>query len=460
MVEERVALRIAALGVGQFGIVVAFQAVAVVLPAVGSGLDLAPDLLQWLVGSTALTYAGGLLVAGRLADRFGARRMLITGSLVLVAFSGWAAAAPDVIALIAARAGQGVGMALYTPAMIALLSTGFAEEAQRHRALTWWNVAGGAGGFVAVIAAGWVAQYSWRAAFVLLAIPPLLTAVLVALAFPPRRSEAAPPRRVSLINASLPPLAATLIILGVTGPNETLHTRIPLLAGAAVLIMIWLIRERRDRHPLVTPDLRTWPALQPIMIAILHAAAINTPIFFYGLFLQTYRGATTFEVGLGYLPANVGLVLGSVIGGAAVRLRGRRFTIAAGMATVGVSVLLLATVNEASTVWHPFLLGWLLFGLGASAAQIGFIGLVGGLPSAAAGTVAGLLTAGGQLGTAIGLALFVGLAATAEDAVVGYRLGFAGAAIAAALGVVAGLATVGRARDGRRERDRTAVGEH
>lgn len=441
--------RIAALGFGQLSVVVMFQAVAIVLPAIGADLAVPPEVLQWLVGATALTFAGVLLVAGRLADRFGAPRLLVMGSLITAGGGVLAAIAPEFGLLLVARVAQGIGMALYTPAMVSLLSTGFDHRADRHRALIWWNVAGGVGGALGVAGGGFVAQYGWRWAFWMLAVPPLITALLARRAFPSRRATRVPvaTRRVDLINAALLPVAATLLVSGLTTLQQGMIIGAVPAALSAVFAEAWAVRERRSSRPLVPPELRHWPVYQPIMIAILHAAAINTPIFFYGLFLQSFRNATPLEVGLGYLPANAGLIAGSMIGSRVVRRWGRRAAAAGGMILVAASIALLVTITADSTVWHPFAIAWLIFGLGASLAQVGFIGMVGDQVPEESGTVAGLVTAGGQIGTAIGLAAFVGLSGLAIDELVGYRLAFIGAVITALAGAVVAV-IAGRRRTG------------
>jgi DHA2 family lincomycin resistance protein-like MFS transporter len=379
--------------------------------------------------------------------------LLIMGSLVTAAGGVLAAIAPEFGLLLVARVAQGIGMALYTPAMISLLSTGFDHRTDRHRALIWWNVAGGVGGALGVTVGGYVAQFGWRWAFWLLAVPPLITALLARRAFPsgPRPQTLGAGRRVDLVNATLLPVAATLLVSGLT----TLQQGMIIGAVPAILSVVfglaWWLRERRSRRPLVPPELRRWSVLQPIMIAVLHGAAINTPIFFYGLFLQSFRHATPLEVGLGILPANAGLIAGSALGSVIIRRWSHRVAAGSGLALLAAGIALLATITEDSTIWYPFLAGWLIFGVGTNIAQVGFIGLAGEQAPEEAGTVAGFVTAGAQIGTAIGLAAFVGLSGFATNELDGYRLGFLGAVAAALAGVLVAAAARARPRPGQPE---------
>jgi MFS family permease len=438
-----VPLRASGLALGQLGVVMTYQSVSILLPTIGIAMSADPAQLQWLVAATALTYAGGLPIAGSLADRYGGPRLLIIGSLVMAGSCLAAAVSPHFAVLVAARIGQGLGMALYTPAMLSLLKTGFDREDDRHRAMVWWNVAGGAGGLVGLIGGGGVAQVSWRAAFLLLAVAPLATAILTRIAFRRRRATTnACLRQVDTLSAILLPAAATFAVLGFTLLQQGSTVGAASLAVGAGILLAWLWRERSTPRPLVPVSLRRWAALQPVVLAVLHAIAINTPIFFYALFLQSFRQATPWLVALGYIPANIGLIVGSWIGGQIGRRRSLRAATMAGFALIVVSELLLMTVNPDSTMWDPFFLAWLIFGLGAAMAQVGFLGTANRESGDDAGTLAGLLTAGGQLGTATGLALLTGVAALAPGEISGYRLAFAGSAVAALIAVI--VARAGR----------------
>jgi MFS family permease len=431
----------AVLAVGQFCVVAAFQATAIVLPAIGTDLHVAPAELQWLVSATALGYGGLLPVAGRLADRFGVRKAFALGTFALSLASIAAAAASTFTFLIAARFAQGAAMAAYTPAMLGLLRHGFETDPARRRALIWWNAAGGIGGILAVVAGGALAQpLGWRPVLLLIAVPALAVAITAGRVFDEPLVPAAG-GRVQPLGGLLVSLAAAGLVLTLTlaQRQEAQEVTWILLVASTGLTGLWLLNERRSDVPVVPRRLRRWTKLQPVVVATLHGAAINTPIFFYALFAQEHLKAGPLEVGLGFLPCNIGLILGSWAGGTLHRRVASGRVAATGLCIVALGVAALATVTEDSTLLVPFLPAFLLYGAGASIAQTGFIALAAERGGDDTATLGGLLTAGAQLGTAGALAVLTTLAAVPSSDIVGARLAFVGAATFAITGVIASL---------------------
>ncbi len=456
-----VGMKAAVLALGQFCVVAAFQSTAIVLPAIGQDLQVDPAALSWLVSAVALSYGGLLPVAGRLADRFGPGRTLGWGAAALAVFAMLALVAPSFPILLSARILQGAAMAVYTPAMVALLRQAFDDEPSRRRALVWWNAAGGVGGVIAVVAGGAVAGWlGWRPVLLLVALPALATALGSRVAFRSFRAST-PSATVRPLGGILTSMAAAAVILTMTVAQST-QDRLLTVASvgvAAVLVLAWCRHELRSREPIVPRRLRNWWHLQPVAIAVLHGAAINTPIFFYSLFAQDQLRLDPFLVGLGFLPCNIGLLAGSVIGGAVHRRLGSVACAVIGLAAVALGLGLLLPLSDQSNLWLPFAPAFVVYGAGANIGQIGFLALAGERAPEAAGTLGGLVTAGGQLGTAVGLALLTGIASIPAGAVDGIRLAFAGAAGLALLGLLAavvprrsgrGSARPGRGREGTR----------
>jgi len=139
--RTRAGLAIALLAFAQFIVAVDYNIVYVALPDIGRALGFSSQSLQWVVSAYAVAFGGLLLCAGRVVDRLGARRAFVAGLVVfgLACLVGGLATTPGV--LIAARAAQGVGGALLTPATLALISTTFAEGPARNRALSVWGAA-------------------------------------------------------------------------------------------------------------------------------------------------------------------------------------------------------------------------------------------------------------------------------------------------------------------------------
>ena len=151
------------LAMTQFVIVIDASIVNVALPSIGSHLHFSRDDLSWVVNAYTLTFGGFLLLGGRLADLLGRRRMFMIG-LVLFSLASLAGGlAQSETWLIAARAVQGLGAAMVSPAALSIITTTFAEGAERNRALGIWGAVAGAGGAAGVLLGGILTSgLSWR----------------------------------------------------------------------------------------------------------------------------------------------------------------------------------------------------------------------------------------------------------------------------------------------------------
>src|SRR5919198_454167 len=151
---QRTGARLALLAVAQFLVAIDFDIVFVALPAIGRDLGFTTATLQWVISAYTVVLGGFLLLGGRAADRLGARRAFVAGLLIfgLSSLAGGLATSPD--ALVAARAVQGLGAALLTPASLKLISAGFMEGPERNRAFAVWGVAGSTGAAVGALGGG------------------------------------------------------------------------------------------------------------------------------------------------------------------------------------------------------------------------------------------------------------------------------------------------------------------
>jgi MFS family permease len=413
----------------QFGIVLAFQGTAITLPEIERGFALPVSASQWLVSANAVAYGGLLLPAGRAADLFGHRRLFIGGSLLFGVASLLAGLAPTFAWLIVARVLQGVGAACFTPAMFALLADIFPEGPERRRALAAWGTAGPLGGVIAILAGGALASaMGWRAMFLLGAMLVIPVAGL-ALAFLPA-GQRRPRERLGLVAAVSGTLgiAATVYGLGILANMQavTLQAGGWLALGFA-LLGVCFGSERRAAVPLVAPSLRgRWAIWQPIAVSLFHGASINTPIVFYGLFMQRFRDASPWEIGLGFLPCNVAIMAASAASSRLAKRSGFRWVMVSGMALVVVGLLVLTSIAPDRGYLVTILPGWLVFGLGVGASQVGIVGTATEqAPEADRGVVGGLVSTFAQIGTAIGLALLVLVSGWFPDDITGFRAAFA-----------------------------------
>src|SRR6187200_56914 len=147
-------LALALLAATQFVIVLDASIVNVALPSIGRALDFSRDNLSWVVNAYTLTFGGFLLLGGRLADLLGRRRLFMAGLVLFSASSLVGGLAQSDVWLIAARAAQGLGAALISPAALSLVTTMFSEGAERNKALGVWGAVSGAGGAAGVLFGG------------------------------------------------------------------------------------------------------------------------------------------------------------------------------------------------------------------------------------------------------------------------------------------------------------------
>src|SRR5215210_3583777 len=158
--SERKWLALALLAAAQFVVILDASIVNVALPSIGRDLSFSQENLSWVVNAYTLTFGGFLLLGGRLADLLGRRRLFLAG-LVLFALASLAGGLSQTEGqLIAARAVQGLGGALLSPAALSIVTTLFAEGADRNKALGVWGAVAGSGGAVGVLLGGMLTEWA------------------------------------------------------------------------------------------------------------------------------------------------------------------------------------------------------------------------------------------------------------------------------------------------------------
>jgi EmrB/QacA subfamily drug resistance transporter len=435
--------------VAEFMVILDATVVNVALPSIARSLSLTAGGLQWVVTAYVLTSGGLVLLGGRASDLAGRRRIFLAGLAVFTAASLASGLAPTAGALIAARAGQGLGAALLTPAALSIITVTYAG-AQRAAALGVWGAIGGAGAAAGVLAGGMLTTWlGWRSVF-LVNVPVGLAAGLLSVRMV-ARPGAAPRgvgRELDLPGAALAVgglVTLAYALAGAPAHGWASERTLVLFALAIAALTAFALAERRARRPLVPPQLWRNRSLVAGLVVMLSATGILVATFFLNsLYLQGVQGSSALRVGLEFLPLALVIGAGAHLAGRLLPRAGSRLLIVAGLALMGGGALLLTTVSAQSGYLTGVLPGLLVIGAGA--------GLV--LPSAAvtamsgiadqhAGLTSGLLTAAHEIGAALGLAVFSAVAVAAGGGIgAGYRHGFAvAAAIAAGLALTAAAAT-------------------
>ncbi|WP_279581897.1 MFS transporter [Fodinicola feengrottensis] len=217
--SQRTGPRLALLAFAQFLIALDYNIVYVALPDIGRALTFTPQTLQWVVTAYAVGFGGFLLLGGRAVDRLGARRLFVAGLLLFGAASLVGGFASGTATLVAARAVQGVGAALLSPATLSLINTSFAEGAARNRALAIWGACGSAGLAAGAVLGGVLTNvWGWRSVLFVMA-PIALAAALLAplvLAVDSRRQAGG----FDVLGALLATTGSSLLVFGlVSGPE-------------------------------------------------------------------------------------------------------------------------------------------------------------------------------------------------------------------------------------------------
>jgi len=422
----------------QFLVVLDATIVAVALPDIRAALGFASAAgLQWVISAYTLTFGGLLVAAGRLGDVAGRRRLFAAGVSGFGAASLACALAPSPALLVAARAAQGVAAAVQTPAALALLTAAFPRPDERRRAVGWWTAAAAGGG-----ASGWVLggvlveALGWPAVF--LVNVPLCAAGAVAGARALPRDEPRD-RRGGLrgldlrgavtVTAGLSLLVLSLTRIEAAGPGDPVA--LGTLAAAVAALALFARIERRAAAPILPP----WTLRRPAFVTAAGAAAVltaaTTPAMFLAiLYQQDVLGRPPLEAGLWCVPFNLAVIAGSLLG---PRLRLRpRAAMSGGLVLVAAGAGTLAAQTPAALPAGFLLMGG---GLGVAAVASTASGTAA-LGDGEQGVASGVLNAAAQVGTAVGVAFVITLAAATSAR--------AGLAAAAALALLAAFAVTNR----------------
>jgi EmrB/QacA subfamily drug resistance transporter len=464
--QQRRWLALVLLCSAQFMVVLDASIVNVALPTIGKALSFSQENLSWVVNAYVLTFGGFLLLGGRLADLLGRRRMFMAG-LVLFALASLAGGfAGSEGALISARAVQGLGGALLSPAALSIITTTFRDGAERNRALGVWGAVAGSGGAAGVLLGGVLTEYAgWE--WVLWVNVPIgiAAAAITPSLVRETRSESAT-RSFDVAGAvSVTAGLSTLVYALVDaedagwGSGQTLG----LLALAAFLIAAFVAIERRSRAPLVPFSifrLRTLTGAN--VVGLLTGASLFAMFFFISLYMQQVLGYSAIRAGLSYLPLALTIILSAGFASQLVTKVGFKPVLAAGMLLVSAGLVWFGQVSAgggfATDILGPSLLAAAGLGL-AFVPQT--IAAVSGVADHEAGLASGLINTSQQVGGALGLAVLAtvansrtdnllasGGAGRAEALSKGFQAAFLAGAAIALLGLVATLALI-RSRDSR-----------
>jgi EmrB/QacA subfamily drug resistance transporter len=404
----------------QFMVILDVAIVNVALPSIKSDLQFSETNLQWVISAYAILFGGALLLGGRLADLLGRRRLFASGLALFAASSLLCGLAWSEASLIGFRAVQGLGGALLAPAALSLLMTTFAEGRERNLALGIYGAASGSGAAAGVLLGGLLTSYlSWSWIF-FINVPVGLAAIALTPLLLQESRAGLSHRHFDFPGAATVTAGLMLLVYATTRATSdgwAADTTLGLFAGAAALVLAFVVIELRSRSPLLPLRifrLRTLAAANGAM-AIVGAVAFSE-FFVLTLYLQDILGYSAVESGAAFAGFALSVVVASNVAQAIVGRVGVRATLTAGLLASAVSIALLTRLPlEGHYFWDLF--PWFVLG----GAGMGFsfvpvtIASLAGVDRADAGVASGLINTSRQIGGAIGLAAASAIAATSTS---------------------------------------------
>ena len=446
--------------VAQFMVVLDASIVNVALPTIGDALNFSESDLPWVLNAYVLTFGGFLLLGGRLADFLGRRRMFMFG-LVLFALASLAGGfATSAGQLIAARAVQGLGGAILSPAALSILITTFRDGAERNRALGIWGAIAGSAGAAGVLLGGVLTEgLGWE--WVLWVNVPI---GVIAAAVAPRiigesRSEGEH-RHFDVAGAVSITAGLSILVYAVLEANNAgwgSARTIALLAVSAALIVGFVGIERRSSAPLVPFRifrLRTLTGAN--VVGLLLGASLFSMFFFVSLYMQQVLGYSAIKAGVSYLPLAITIIISAGIASQLVTRVGYKPVLAAGMALIALGLIWFSQISVQGNYPADILGPSLLAGLGLGFAFVPVtIAAVAGVSDRDSGLASGLINTSQQIGGAVGLAVLAavsisvtGSSRAPADLTNGFQEAFLTGAGFAVLGLLATLLLI-RSSDSR-----------
>jgi EmrB/QacA subfamily drug resistance transporter len=417
--QDKKWIALALLALAQFVVVLDASIVNVALPSIGQALDFSQDDLSWVVNSYTLFFGGFLLLGGRMADLIGRRRMFMAGLVVfaLASLAGGLSTSPGM--LIAARAVQGLGAAILSPAALSLVTVIFAEGAERNKAMGVWGAVAGSGGAAGVLLGGMLTEWAGWEWVLFVNVPIGIIAALVAPRVLPesRHSERS---TFDVAGAVSVTAGLSLLVYTLVNANDAGWTSGQTLGLAAVslaLLGAFAAIELHSKAPLVPFSIfrrRTLTATN--IVALLVAMSLFSMFFFISLYMQQVLGFDALQAGLAYLPLAVGIIISAGVASGLTTKYGFKPVLTTGLILTAIGLVWFSQVSTGGSYVGDVLFPSLLAAVGLGFAFVSMtIAAVAGVSSDEAGLASGLINTSQQVGGALGLAILASIANSRTD---------------------------------------------
>lgn len=380
----------------------------VALPTLVGAVHASASQLQWIVDGYTLVFAGLLLTAGSLGDRFSRKKALSVGLLIFGAGSVLSAFAGSATMLIATRAIMGVGGALIMPATLSILTNTFTNPAERGKAIGIWAGVSGMGIAVGPIAGGWLLRHFWWGSVFLVNVPIVLVALIAGWYLIIDSKDPAAPR-LDPIGASLSIVGLTVLLWGLIEAPSHGWLSAPIVAAygiAAVALVAFAMWEMRTDHPMLDVRIFQNPRFSAASSAItLVFFSMFGSFFILTQYLQNVHGYSPLQAGLRIAPLAGVLFIAAPASSTLVRWVGSKIVVASGLGFAALGLVLFSFLRVNSS-YGAVMVALMMLGLGISLTMAPATeSIMGSLPKEKAGVGSAVNDTTRQVGGALGVAV-------------------------------------------------------
>jgi EmrB/QacA subfamily drug resistance transporter len=395
-----------------FMVILDVSIVNVALPSIQADLHFSPGDLQWVLSAYALTFGGFLLLGGRAADMLGRRRVFLGGVALFTVASLACGLSSSEGQLIAARAVQGLGAAVLSPAALSIITTTFQEGAERNKALGIWGAMGGSGAAVGVLLGGVLTKWlGWEWIF-FVNIPVGATVLATTRSVVHESRAESTSRHFDAAGAVLITSALSLLVYALTQANRvgwSSARTIGILIASAVLHAAFLVVEHRSEAPLVPLGifgrLRTLTGAN--VVSFLVGGLTFAMFFMLSLYMQQVLGLSALQTGAGYLAVALTAIVSAGAAQALVTKAGVKPVMTTGVILMGLGNLWFTQVSADGSYFVDLLPGFFAIGVGLGFSFVPMsIAALAGVAPYEAGLASGLFNTSQQIGGALGVAVF------------------------------------------------------
>lgn len=376
------------------------------LPAIAVATEATQTQLTWIVDSYTVIFAGFLLLAGAIGDRFGRQRILVVGLLVFAAGAAFGFFQTDPSGLIVARIVMGLGAAAIMPSTLSVITTSFPEE-QRGKAIGVWVGVAGGGAVLGLFATAFLLEFfDWNSFFALnfaLAVLSALGTLRVPNSFEKNRS------RLDWTGGFLSVLAIGGLVFGVIEGPERGWNSVESISGisiGALSLVSFVFWELRSKNPLLDPRLFAKRGFSAGALSITIQFFAQFGFIFVGMqYLQFVAGFSPLEAALHLLWMPLVVLPGSRIAGALSRKVPQKYLGSLGLAIFGYALIHFSHLPVDFDYWY-FTAGILMFGTGlALAATPATVAITNALPQEKQGVASAVNDTAREVGSAFGIAV-------------------------------------------------------